>query len=111
MDKQFEGKVALVTGGNAGLGQASAVAFAQQGAKVVISARRAEKGEETIAMIREHGGEATFIKADMSRRADIEALINKTVETYGRLDFAVNNAGIEGTPLIPTTEYSEETWD
>ena len=111
MDRQFEGKVALVTGGNAGLGKASALAFARQGAKVVISARRAEEGEQTAAMIREVGGEATFVRADMSKRADIEALITRTVETYGRLDFAFNNAGVEGTPFIPTADYSEETWD
>jgi NAD(P)-dependent dehydrogenase (short-subunit alcohol dehydrogenase family) len=111
MERQFEGKVALVTGGNAGLGKASAFAFAQAGAKVVISARRANEGEKTINLIKEAGGEATFVKADMSKRADIEALVDKTVETYGRLDFAVNNAGIEGTTFIPTADYTEETWD
>jgi NAD(P)-dependent dehydrogenase (short-subunit alcohol dehydrogenase family) len=111
MDRQFEGKVALVTGGNVGLGKASALAFARQGAKVVISARRAEEGEQTAAMIREVGGEVTFVRADMSMRTDIEALITRTVETYGRLDFAFNNAGVEGTPFISTAEYSEETWD
>jgi NAD(P)-dependent dehydrogenase (short-subunit alcohol dehydrogenase family) len=84
MDRQFEGKVALVTGGNVGLGKASAFAFARQGAKVVISARRAEEGEQTAAMIREIGGEVTFVRADMSMRTDIETLITRTVETYGR---------------------------
>ena len=106
MNRPFASKVALVTGGNVGLGRAASLAFAQEGAKVVVSARRVEEGEETVKMIKDAGGEAIFIRTDMSEKADIEALINRTVETYGRLDFAFNNAGIEGTPFVSTVEYS-----
>ena len=111
MNGQFQGKVALVTGGNSGLGKASALAFAKEGAKVVLSARRAEEGAQVAQLIKDAGGEAFFARADMSEKADIEALIARTVEAYGRLDFAVNNAGIEGTLFVPTADYSEDTWD
>jgi NAD(P)-dependent dehydrogenase (short-subunit alcohol dehydrogenase family) len=111
MNGQFRGKVALVTGGNSGLGKATALAFAKEGAKVVISARRAKEGAQVAQLIKDAGGEALFVRADMSKKADIEALIARTVESYGRLDFAVNNAGIEGTLFVPTAEYSEDTWD
>jgi NAD(P)-dependent dehydrogenase (short-subunit alcohol dehydrogenase family) len=111
MSEHFAGKVALVTGGSSGLGKASALAFAREGAKVVVSARRAEEGEQTAHLIKEAGGEAIFVKADMAARPEIEALINTAVGTYGRLDFAVNNAGVEGTPFVLTADYSEDTWD
>jgi NAD(P)-dependent dehydrogenase (short-subunit alcohol dehydrogenase family) len=111
MDRQFGGKVALVTGGNSGLGKASALSLAGEGAQVVISARRAEEGEKVTRLIKDAGGEAVFIRADMSVRAEIEALVAQTVEAFGRLDFAINNAGIEGTLFVPTADYSEDTWD
>ena len=101
----------MVTGGSSGIGKASALAFARAGAKVVVSARRTKEGEQTAHLIREAGGEAIFVRADVAVRTDIEALINTTIETYGRLDFAFNNAGVEGTPGVPTAEYAEETWD
>jgi len=108
---QFSGKVALVTGGNSGLGKASAISLAREGAKVVISARRSEEGEQVARLIKDDGGEAVFVRADMAVKADIEALIAQTVEAFGRLDFAINNAGIEGTVFVPTADYSEDTWD
>jgi NAD(P)-dependent dehydrogenase (short-subunit alcohol dehydrogenase family) len=111
MNGQFTGKVALVTGSNSGLGKATALAFAQEGAKVVLSARRAEEGAQVARLIKDAGGEAVFVRADVSEKADIEALIARAVEAYGRLDFAVNNAGIEGTLFVPTADYSEDTWD
>jgi NAD(P)-dependent dehydrogenase (short-subunit alcohol dehydrogenase family) len=111
MSEHFAGRVALVTGSSSGIGKASALAFARAGAKLVVSARRTEEGEETAHLIKEAGGEAIFVRADVAVRTDIEALINTTIETYGRLDFAFNNAGIEGTPMVPTAEYAEETWD
>src|SRR4030095_10055532 len=111
MGGQFRGKVALVTGGNSGLGKASALSLARESAQVVISARRAEEGEKVTRMIKDAGGEGVFIRADMSVRADIEALVAQTVEAFGRLDFAINNAGIEGTLFVPTADYSEDTWD
>jgi len=111
MDDQFKGKVALVTGGNSGLGKASALSLARAGAHVVVSGRRAEEGEQVAQLINDAGGEAAFIRADMRLKADIEEVVAKTVEMYGRLDFAVNNAGIGGTAFVPTADYSEDTWD
>jgi NAD(P)-dependent dehydrogenase (short-subunit alcohol dehydrogenase family) len=104
------GKVALVTGGGSGIGRASALALAREGAKVVISDIVVAGGEETVRMVKTAGGEATFVQADVSKPADVEALVNKVVEVYGRLDCAFNNAGIEGQ-LQQTVECSEENWD
>lgn len=107
MTRKMEGKVAVVTGAGSGIGRASALAFAQEGAKVVVADIAVEGGEATVAMIKEDGGEAVFIKTDVSKEAEVEALINKTIETYGRLDYAHNNAGIEGT----ADTSSEKNWD
>ena len=107
---RLQGKVALVTGGGSGIGRASALAFAREGAKVVISDIVVAGGEETVRMVKATGGEATFVKADVSKAAEVEALMKKVVETYGRLDCAFNNAGIEGE-IKPTAECSEENWD
>lgn len=108
------GKVALVTGAASGIGRATALAFAAAGARVVASDVAAEGGEETASMIRESGGAATFIRADVSRAGDVAALVRQTVERYGRLDCAHNNAGIGGgtlgTPLA-FSDYPEETFD
>jgi NAD(P)-dependent dehydrogenase (short-subunit alcohol dehydrogenase family) len=106
----FSGKVALVTGGSSGIGRASALAFAREGAKVVVADVTVEGGEETVALIKKTGGEAIFVKTDVAKAAEVEALINKTVATYGRLDCAHNNAGIEG-PGATTVDYPEEKWD
>jgi len=111
MDSQFTGKVALVTGGNSGLGKASALSLARAGARVVVSGRRAVEGEQVAQQIKDDGGEAAFIKADMRLKADIEAVVTQTVEMYGRLDFAVNNAGVGGRAFVPTADYSEDIWD
>ena len=111
MDSHFQGKVALVTGGNSGLGKASALALARAGARVVISGRRAAEGEQVAQLIKDEGGEAVFIRADMSLKADIEAVVAQTIRKYGRLDCAINNAGVEGTVFVPTADYSEDTWD
>jgi NAD(P)-dependent dehydrogenase (short-subunit alcohol dehydrogenase family) len=104
--KEFEGKVALVTGGGSGIGRATALAFAREGAKVVIADRNVQRGEETISMIRGAGGTASFRRTDVSVAAEIEALVGYTMTTYGRLDLAFNNAGIEGDvkPLVDQTE-------
>src|SRR5687767_3926110 len=106
----FVGKVALVTGGSSGIGRASALAFAREGAKVVVADVTVEEGEETAALVKKTGGEAIFVKADVAKAVEVEALINKTVDTYGRLDCAHNNAGIEG-PGATTVDYTEEAWD
>lgn len=102
----FEGKVALVTGGSSGIGGAAALRFAQEGAKVVIANRRTEEGNRTVEQIEKAGGEALFIKTDVSQAAKVEVLVNKTLDAYGRLDCAFNNAGTE-----PVAESSEDVWD
>jgi len=106
----LEGKVALVTGGASGIGRATALAFAREGAKVVIADVAVEDGEETVRMIEESGGKAIFVETDVSQSDQVEALINKAVETYGRLDCVFNNAGIEGEQAL-TPDYTEENWD
>jgi NAD(P)-dependent dehydrogenase (short-subunit alcohol dehydrogenase family) len=110
MGKLLEGKIALVTGGASGIGRATALAFAREGAKVIVSDIVVEGGEETVQMVKAAGREALFVKADVSKATEVETLIRKVVETYGRLDCAFNNAGIEGV-LVPTAECSEENWD
>jgi NAD(P)-dependent dehydrogenase (short-subunit alcohol dehydrogenase family) len=104
------GKVALITGGNAGIGRATAIEFAKQSAKVVITGRREKEGDEVIAKIKTFGGEAIFVKTDVSKESDVKAMIEQTVATFGRLDFAFNNAGIE-QQLTPLSEQTEETYD
>ncbi|MEM7593981.1 MAG: SDR family oxidoreductase [Cyanobacteria bacterium P01_A01_bin.83] len=106
MTNSLKGKVALVTGGTTGIGRETAIALAVIGAKVVVSGRGKEKGKATVDLIKKQGGEATFIKADISQGTEVKALIEKTVATYGSLDCAFNNAGTEGT-LSPITELSE----
>jgi NAD(P)-dependent dehydrogenase (short-subunit alcohol dehydrogenase family) len=110
MNRSMEGKVALVTGGSAGIGRATAVAFARLGARVVVSDVNVEGGEKTIEAIRNEGGEAVFIKADVSREDEVKAMVDGTLEAFERLDFAFNNAGIEGEQA-PTAECTEENWD
>ncbi len=110
MAGRLEGKVALVTGGGSGIGRASALTFAREGAKVVVADVVVNGGEETVGMIKKAGGDAIFVKADVSKATEVEALINQAVETYGRLDCAYNNAGIEGV-TASTTECSEENWE
>ncbi|MDZ7967416.1 MAG: SDR family oxidoreductase [Nostoc sp. DedSLP03] len=111
MTGQLYGKVALVTGASSGIGRATAIAFASAGAKVVVASRRLVESEETVRLIKEIGGEAIFVKTDVSNAAEVEALVDKTVKTYGRLDCACNNAGIGGNPGLITDDMSEEDWD
>lgn len=103
-------RVALVTGGTSGIGRATAVKFAMKGAKVVVCGRKSERGAETLRLVRQAGGDGIFLQADVSIGHDVESLIDRTLETYGRLDYAFNNAGIEGVKL-PLAEYPEEQWD
>jgi NAD(P)-dependent dehydrogenase (short-subunit alcohol dehydrogenase family) len=105
----LENRVALVTGGSSGIGRATAIAFAQAGAKVVVAARRTSEGEETVNLAKNAGSEALFVQTDVTKATEVENLVNKTVDTYGRLDFAFNNAGFG--KLIPLTERSEQEWD
>jgi len=107
---QLEGKVALVTGGSSGIGRASALAFAREGATVVISDIDIKGGNETVKAVRKNAGQAVFAKTDVSKATDVEALVNKIITIYGRLDYAFNNAGIEAD-FVQLTECTEEDWD
>lgn len=116
MCRRIEGRVVLVTGGASGIGRVTAQAFARNGAKVVVTTDANVQGaEETVRLIRDAGGEATFIKCDVSREKDVETLIAKSVETYGSLDYAFNNAGVgpdgKRIGVFPIAECPEETWD
>jgi NAD(P)-dependent dehydrogenase (short-subunit alcohol dehydrogenase family) len=110
MTKTMKGKTALVTGAASGIGRATALAFAREGARVVVSDRDARGGEETVALIHRAEGDAVFIRADVSVNAEVEALIARTVDAYGGLDYAFNNAGIEGT-MATTADCTEANWD
>lgn len=112
----MKGRVALVTGGASGIGRVTAQIFAREGAKVVVSTDANIKGaEETVRMIKESGGEATFIKCDVSNAREVEEMVSKTVEIYGSLDYAFNNAGIgpDGirVPIVPVVDCPEELWN
>ncbi|RZU02462.1 SDR family oxidoreductase [Rivibacter subsaxonicus] len=111
MTTLFNGEVALVTGGSSGIGRATALAFAAEGARVVVASRRSEESTETVSLIRAAGGDAIFVKADVSKASEVEALVARAVEHYGALNFAFNNAGIEGDPFVPLARYSETSWD
>jgi NAD(P)-dependent dehydrogenase (short-subunit alcohol dehydrogenase family) len=110
MQGRLQGKAALVTGGASGIGRAAALAFAREGAKVVVSDVVVAGGEETVTLIKAAGGEALFVKADVAKPAEVEAVIASVVAAYGRLDCAVNNAGIEGV-MASTVDCTEENWD
>ncbi|MFN8628637.1 MAG: glucose 1-dehydrogenase [Candidatus Binatia bacterium] len=106
------GKVALVTGAASGIGRAAALAFAHQGARVVVAdlQRAAAAGRETVRLIRDDGGSATFVAADIARATEVQALVAMAIATYGRLDYAFNNAGICGTPT-GVVACTQEEWD
>ncbi len=111
MSKPLKDKIALVTGGAMGIGKSACVALAREGAKVVVSDRLDDKGEETADLIRKSDGEAIFVQADVSKAIEVEALIEKTVAAYGRLDCAFNNAGIGASRPGKTAEQDEEDFD
>ncbi len=109
MTKQFADKVALVTGGASGLGRVTAIALAREGAKVVVSDVATSEGEATAQMIADGGGHAIFVKADVTKSSEVEAMVQATIKAFGRLDFALNNAGIDGV-RARTANYPEEVW-
>src|SRR5690348_7606812 len=110
MPTELQDKIALVTGGTSGIGRDTAVLFAKAGAKVVVAGRRETEGKETIDLVRAVGGEGIFVKTDVSQAADVQTLVEKTVEKFGQLDVAFNNAGIEGN-WLPIAEQPEADWD
>ena len=108
--QKLQGKVDLVTGGASGIGRATALAFARDGAKVAIADVDVAGSHETLRLITERGGQALFVRTDVTRGAEVEALINEVVNAYGRLDCAFNNAGTVGKPSS-TAQCKEEDWD
>ncbi|WP_121356314.1 SDR family oxidoreductase [Flavisolibacter nicotianae] len=110
MEKLFQNKIALVTGGSFGIGRATAVAFAQRGARVVIADWKEDPDGLTLQQIREAGSEGLFVKTDIAKTADVKALFEKIMAIDGRIDYAFNNAGIEGE-MAPVHECTEENWD
>jgi len=111
MAGRVAGKVALITGGASGIGRATALTFAKEGAKLVIADMNEDSGQQTVHLITEKGGEAIFVRTDVSKAVEVQALISQAVATYGRLDCAHNNAGIGSRPRAPLHECTEETWD
>jgi NAD(P)-dependent dehydrogenase (short-subunit alcohol dehydrogenase family) len=110
MTERLKDKIALITGGSSGIGRAAAQLFSREGAKVVIADINVEGGEETIRSISAAGGEAHFVRTDVSKSAEVEALIKKIIEMYSRIDCAYNNAGIIGD-MVSVVDHTEETWN
>jgi NAD(P)-dependent dehydrogenase (short-subunit alcohol dehydrogenase family) len=116
MGGMFEGKVALITGAATGIGRVGAQLFAREGAKVVVSTgRNVAGGNETVKLIEDAGGEAVFVRCDVSKEDEVRAMVEKSVEVYGRLDYAFNNAGVgpdgKRIPLYNIVDLPEEIWD
>jgi NAD(P)-dependent dehydrogenase (short-subunit alcohol dehydrogenase family) len=110
MPSEYQDKVVLVTGGAYGIGRAAAIGFAQRGAKVVIADIDVQRGEETLRRVKGAGGDAIFVKTDVSLESDVEVLVNKAVQTYGKLDCAFNNAGIH-KQFVSTIDFTEADWN
>jgi NAD(P)-dependent dehydrogenase (short-subunit alcohol dehydrogenase family) len=112
MAGSLDGKTALVTGGGSGIGRAASLAYAKEGARVVVADVNVEGGEETVQLIKEAGGEAILVYADVSKPQDTEAMVAQAVEAFGSLDCAFNNAGISGgRDRLLTADYLEDDWD
>jgi NAD(P)-dependent dehydrogenase (short-subunit alcohol dehydrogenase family) len=103
-------KVAIVTGGNSGIGRATAIALAKEGANISIGARRVNEGDETVRLVKENGSDGMFVKTDVANENDVRSLVEKTVDRYGRLDYAFNNAGVEET-MTPFLDQTSEKFD
>ena len=109
MSDDLKDKVALVTGASSGIGRATALTMAREGAKVLVSDLNKDGGEETVKLVRELGGDAFFITANVASPADAQSLVTQAVNRYGRLDIAVNNAGVGGL-TVPTADYPDDAW-
>ena len=107
----FAGRVAFVTGAANGIGRATALAFARQGAMVVIADVSEPDSQETVRLIEAQGGQALAVGCDVARASDVQAALDKTIEAFGRLDFAFNNAGVEQKQRGPIAELDEQEWD
>lgn len=107
---KLAGKVALITGAGSGIGRASALLFAKEGAKIVVADFVPEGGHETVKMIKEAGGQAIFVEVNVSKSPDVQRMIQSSLDTYGRLDVVFNNAGIQGK-FIMTADLTDEVWD
>ena len=103
-------KVAIVTGGSSGIGRATAIALAKQGVKITVAARRVKEGEDTVRLVEEAGSEGIFVKTDVANEDDIRSLVERSTKSYGRLDYAFNNAGIEEI-MTPFTDQKSEIFD
>lgn len=111
MDKRFEGKVALVTGASSGIGEAAAMQFAEEGASVLLAARRESEGQAVVEAIHDRGGVASFIQTDVSKWDDVEAMVKRAVDEYGALHYAFNNAGISARGTEDWLGLTEAQWD
>src|SRR3954452_8037905 len=109
--REFDKKVALVTGAASGIGRAAALAFARAGASVVVADVGEDSNRETARLIEEAGGRSLAVRCDVTRAEDVQAALKKATDTFGRLEFAFNNAGVEPKKLVPTAEVEEEEWE
>src|SRR5262249_10386152 len=107
MKNRFENKVAVITGGTSGIGRATAVAFAREGAKILLTGRREIGGGGTMQLVKEGGGEGVFVRGDARLEDDIRLVVDTALKKFGRLDLAFNNAGVEGAIGVPTHEQTE----
>lgn len=111
MESTFQNKTVLITGSSSGIGRATALFFASKGAKLVLASRNTSSNEELLGEIKSAGGIATFVKTNIAKADEVRRMVDTATNAYGTIDIAVNNAGIEGTPGVKTTDYEEAVWD
>jgi NAD(P)-dependent dehydrogenase (short-subunit alcohol dehydrogenase family) len=109
-NNKMSGKVAIITGSSSGIGRTTAISIAKEGIKVVIAARRDKEGEESLRLVRQSGGDGTFVQTDVSNEDSVTKLVEETVKRYGRLDYAFNNAGVVEDPA-PFTNKTSDIFD
>jgi NAD(P)-dependent dehydrogenase (short-subunit alcohol dehydrogenase family) len=110
-NKRFQDKIVLISGSSSGIGKEAALAFVEEGAKVILASRNVKSNEALVKQIENQGGEALFVASDFTRTEEIQKTVAAGIEHFGGLDIAINNAGIEGTPDIKTADYDEKVWD